>query len=231
MPDLESEDNLRPHELGRRQFEPSFFSDSDDEPEVRDYDSDSCSAATSTCSSPPDGITLPSDFSIEDLGDAAINQFRSSRGGEDVEIASVASTDSDIRNPASLVDIENLPAPRAGRSIADPLINNKMACFPFDIETVGEYGGIVQISAEMIMMDLRQTGRSSTKDRLEDCYHHTDVFNSYVNPGDNAIWDHATTAVHGLRRTDPRIVNAPPIHTAWSQFRSWFDRLSREFSG
>ena len=80
MSDSESEDDLRPHELGRRQFEPSFFSVSDDEPEVRDYDSDSCSAATSTCSS-PDGITSPMDVSIEDLGDAAINQFRSSQGG------------------------------------------------------------------------------------------------------------------------------------------------------
>ena len=59
---------------------------------------------------------------------------------------------------------------------------------------------------------------------------HSDVFNSYVNPGNNVIWDDAATAVHGFRRTDPRIVNAPSINTVWVEFVSWFNELSREFS-
>lgn len=50
-----------------------------------------------------------------------------------------------------------------------------------------------------------------------------------MNPGDNALWDDAATAVHGIRRTDERIVNAPPIHVVWASFVSWFEELSREF--
>ena len=40
MSDSESDDDLRPHQLGRREFGVDFFSDSDDDDEVRDYDSD-----------------------------------------------------------------------------------------------------------------------------------------------------------------------------------------------
>ena len=73
MSDSESDDNLRPHKLGRREFEPSYFSGSNDEPEVRDYNSDTCSAATCTCNSPPYGISDDIDDSIAYLTDAAIN--------------------------------------------------------------------------------------------------------------------------------------------------------------
>jgi hypothetical protein len=37
------------------------------------------------------------------------------------------------------------------------------------------------------------------KDSLEDWARHSETFNEYVNPGDNALWDDAATAVHGLR--------------------------------
>jgi hypothetical protein len=42
MSDSDSDVDLRPHKQGRSYFGHSFFSDSDDEPEVRDYASDEC---------------------------------------------------------------------------------------------------------------------------------------------------------------------------------------------
>ncbi len=40
---------------------------------------------------------------------------------------------------------------------------------------------------------------------------HSECFDMYVNPGDRAIWDDHTTAVHGLRATDDFIKNAEDI--------------------
>ena len=74
MSDSESDDDLCPHELGRRVCESSYFSDSNDELEAQDYNSDACSAATSTCSSPPDGNSDDIKDSIAYLADAAINK-------------------------------------------------------------------------------------------------------------------------------------------------------------
>ena len=227
MSDSESEDDLRPHELGRRQFESSFFSDSDDEPEVRDYDSDSCSVVTSTCSGPPDDISNHPDDAIVDQDHATISNIHSHLGGSNCD--STREVDADLR-PEEREDFATLPAPRTGRSIADHLMNNKEVCLlSFDLEHCGEYGGIIQLSAEMTRIELTQMGSSSTKDTLADWATHSEPFNSYVNPGDNALWDDAATAVHGIRRSDPRIVNAPSINAVWADFVSWFNDLSREF--
>jgi hypothetical protein len=133
--------------------------------------------------------------------------------------------------PEEQADLGNTPQPRAGRSIADHLINNTEFCLlSFDIEHGGEYCGIVQLSAEFCTMKLREAKKGTNKDSLEDWGRHTDTFDAYVNPGDNAIWDESMTAVHGLRRTDPRIVNAQPIRVVWENFVAWFNDLSREFA-
>jgi hypothetical protein len=106
--------------------------------------------------------------------------------------------------------------PQPGRSIADHIIKDKDFCLlSFDLKHGGEYCGIVQFSAEFCRMKLKEAKKGSTKDSLEDWHRHTDTFNSYVNPGDRAIWDDSMTAVHGLRRTDPRIVHAPPLQIVW----------------
>jgi hypothetical protein len=70
-------------------------------------------------------------------------------------------------------------------------------------------------------MKLNEAARGTTKDSLADWGKHSDTFNAYINPGENAIWDDAQIAVHGLRRTDPRIANAQSIHVVWAQFVSW----------
>jgi hypothetical protein len=98
-----------------------------------------------------------------------------------------------------------------------------------DLEHGGEYCGIIQLSAEFITIRLKEHGKASNKDALEEWGKHSDTFNAYVNPGENALWDDSLTAVHGLRRTDPRIVNAHSIHVVWAQFVSWFNELAKEF--
>jgi hypothetical protein len=69
MSESESEDELRPHQLGRRQFCADFFSDSDDEGEVRDYDS---SDGSSAASDHRDGLEDDADGSV--ASDTASNQ-------------------------------------------------------------------------------------------------------------------------------------------------------------
>jgi hypothetical protein len=56
MLDSDSDDELRPHQLARRQFGLRFFSDSDDDEEVRDYNPDGASLASSLCSRVRDDI-------------------------------------------------------------------------------------------------------------------------------------------------------------------------------
>ena len=45
-----------------------------------------------------------------------------------------------------------------------------------------------------------------------------------MNPGEDAVWDAMATAVHGLTKTDERIVNASDITTVWDQFNTWIER-------
>ena len=59
-----------------------------------------------------------------------------------------------------LADLGQLPPPRAGRSIADYLIHDKEFCLlSLDLEHGGEYCGIVQLSAEMCRLKLKEPAR------------------------------------------------------------------------
>jgi hypothetical protein len=195
---------------------------------VRDYESDIASIASCLCSSHRDGIHNGSDDSSADPDDASSGDRPSNQTGRSG--ATIVELPAQLP-PEEQADLGNTPQPRAGRSIADHLINNTEFCLlSFDIEHGGEYCGIVQLSAEFCTMKLREAKKGTNKDSLEDWGRHTDTFDAYVNPGDNAIWDESMTAVHGLRRTDPRIVNAQPIRVVWENFVAWFNDLSREFA-
>eukprot|EP00956_Cyclotella_meneghiniana_P031713 scaffold84184_cov33-Cyclotella_meneghiniana.AAC.1 len=61
MSESESDDDLRPHQLGRREFGHRFFPDSDDDESLRDYDSDDGSSLPSFGSGPPDDMYEDSD--------------------------------------------------------------------------------------------------------------------------------------------------------------------------
>jgi hypothetical protein len=66
---------------------------------------------------------------------------------------------------------------------------------------------------------LKPSDRSATKDTLESFDADADarVFNKYVKPRENAIWDEHLMTIHGLRRTDRRIANADSFDAVWKQ--------------
>ena len=50
------------------------------------------------------------------------------------------------------------------------------------------------------------------------------VFNKYVNPGRDAVWnEHACAASHGLTRGHEKIVNADTIDLVWKSFEKFVD--------
>jgi hypothetical protein len=219
MMDSDSDDNLQPRDRRGLDFELSFFSDSDDEPDARSFDSADASFASFLSSSPLDDTHKDPNNSTTGSDDVPRDNLHSVSGGERGEIEGEV--------PAALprkelANMGQLPPPRAGRSIADYLIHDKVFCF------WGEYCGIVQLSAEMCRLKLKEPARGC-KDSLEDWARHSETFNEYVNPGDNALWDDAATAVHGLRRSDAHIQHAQSIHVVWAQFVSWFNELAKDF--
>ena len=89
------------------------------------------------------------------------------------------------------------------------MARGSLAYCAFDIEIVGEYCGIVQISAEI----LRINGIDSEREDEMNC------FNEYARPYDNAIWNYrACETSHGLHSNYPSIVAAGKIESVWSRF-------------
>ena len=78
-----------------------------------------------------------------------------------------------------------------GMSIAhNYLTQEKLVYISFDIETGGEYCGIVQISAQVFRISEHNSKHTS---EIES---HT--FNRYVKPPDDAVWNERSCSVHGL---------------------------------
>jgi hypothetical protein len=228
MSDSDSDDELRPHQLARRHFGHRFISDSDDDEEVRDYESDDDSLASSLCSGIRDDIDDDSAASALALNhEHGINEASNLDGADDEFAREVAPQ----LPPQERADLGENTTSRKGRSIADHLIHNRdVYLLSLDLEHGGDYCGILQLSAEMLRVRIGERGKSTTKDYVEEWEAHPNTFNKYVNPGSNAIWDEAMIACHGLRRSDPRIVSADGILTVWSQFLSWFEEVAAEAS-
>ena len=91
-------------------------------------------------------------------------------GGEDQE-GSVAEsngtrgdTGDDEIAAAGGLDDKEIPR-RRGRSLADHYFRaNKAVIISFDMETAGEHVGIVQLSAEVCRVAVKEEGKSYTKD-------------------------------------------------------------------
>ena len=120
-----------------------------------------------------------------------------------------------------------------GRSIAHEVIREgKVVYVSFDIETGGEHCGILQLSAEMIRIELvpKQTkkGESSGGDTAKNIRRLSSTFNSFVNPGEGAIFAPEATAVHGLHSSDHRISSAEKIEAVWAKFCRWLDENMSE---
>jgi len=125
-----------------------------------------------------------------------------------------------------------------GRSICHALLEEKKLVFvSLDLETGGENCGIIQISAEIVRLELSRVQGKAAKDTLTGVSRGTafyrdeddapsELFNEYVNPGEDAEWAPAAVneVSHGLSKSDPRISSARPIDAVWSSFKSFIER-------
>ena len=116
-------------------------------------------------------------------------------GQNEVDIPPVDAEDAEILPPPPITEnVQSTPEMGAAitpkeRSIAHhPIVNGKVAYLSFDIETAGEYAGIVQMSGEIFRLALEQGGKSKRKDTATSVRREVDTFNKYVNPGSGAIW-------------------------------------------
>ena len=104
---------------------------------------------------------------------------------------------------------------------------NRVVFVSFDIETGGEYCGILQISAEIVRVDVLPTvsnnGKiSNLKDYSSNIRREVNAFNEYVKPHEGAIWDAHATRIHGLTENHPKILQADGMDLVWPRFLQWF---------
>ena len=85
---------------------------------------------------------------------------------------------------------QDTPMPPKGKSIAHYDLEAKRIVFvSLDVETGGEYCGIIQLSAEIF----RKNNAGPSYNRV------VEAFNHYVRPPDGTIWnEEACRASHGL---------------------------------
>ena len=115
-----------------------------------------------------------------------------------------------------------------GRSIAHHNMARKGTVYVFfDIETGGEYCGILQLSAEMVRVELkpveRKKGASATFDYTSLVSREALTFNRFVKSGERAIWNDNVTSIHGLHQNHPSIIGADDMDTVWEQFVHWYE--------
>ena len=112
--------------------------------------------------------------------------------------------------------------PRGRSVIHNKLREDKVVFLSFDLEDGGEECGIVQISGEFLKIS--RSGDQPRADKASSVCRNPDCFDSYVNPGDDAIWSQRAIGVHHLTALDSRIANADDIATVWERFNMWIDR-------
>ena len=115
------------------------------------------------------------------------------------------------------------PIPKS-RSKAHHYIDNGKAIFlSLDVETGGEYCGVLQLSAEICRMTILPQGASKTKDKASHIKREPLTFNEYVYPGEGAIYSQACTNIHGLSESSQCIKDASDINVVWSRFVGWIN--------
>ena len=109
-----------------------------------------------------------------------------------------------IQPPTNPKDDATVPSERSKAHYQ--ILNEKAVFMSFDIETAGEFGGIVQMSAEMFRLNLvpgRNAGKkdnaiSKRKDTAANVVRDPDTFNKYINPEARAIWHNLARQVASL---------------------------------
>lgn len=124
----------------------------------------------------------------------------------------------DSTQMAAISTNEEIKPPR-GKSIAHfDLTNNKVVFLSLDLETGGEYCGIIRLSGQLFRQDPEDHQKKSFI--IVD-----DTFNEYVAPPDGAFWnEEACRQSHGLSARSPEIQNGRPFITVWTNFCSWIQR-------
>ncbi len=104
--------------------------------------------------------------------------------------------------------------------------NNKLAYFiSFDIETGGEYVGVVQLSAQLCIVKLTIDGSGTVKDKAKSITIAPEVFDSSVNPNKPpGLWDERAIAVHEIAPNQMRITEADDMRIVWHNFMEWISR-------
>ena len=114
-----------------------------------------------------------------------------------------------------------------GRSLAHHHLRaGKLVFVSFDIETGGEFCGILQLSTEIARIELltKTTAKGvvfSTGDTSTNIQREAQTFNSFINPGEGAIYGDHAVAIHGLHASHPSIRDAEEIHAVWHRFCQW----------
>ena len=128
--------------------------------------------------------------------------------------SAIATLPSESTAPPTLpTTTEPVPTVPRGKSIAyHDFANGKIVLLSFDLETGGEYCGIVQFSGQLF-----RPNSSLTSFDIE-----PDTFNRYVKPPDGVFWNEAACrASHGLTATSPQIQSGSPFVTVWEDVTSW----------
>ena len=96
-------------------------------------------------------------------------------------------------------------------------MSNKVKICSFDLETAGEFAGVVQMSAKL----------SSPKFVDGKCVgltHLPQAFNKYVKPPEGVYWNTAACAAsHKLTANSPQIQSANDFAFVWHEFCAWID--------
>ena len=166
MSESESDDDLRPHQLGRREFGHRFFPDSDDDESLRDYDSDDGSSLPSFGSGPPNDMDEESDDDS-----SPPNRQISTATAPNLPPESTTEVEPSLPE-RERQEIDDSTARKGRSKPADRLFQSGGVCvLSFDLEHGGDYCGIVQLSAELMTLRLKESANgSATADKLEGLY-------------------------------------------------------------
>ena len=100
----------------------------------------------------------------------------------------------------------NAKKDRKGSLVKKIVESNQAVCISLDLEHGGDKCGVTQLSAVIFRL-----GGFEISDQGRDLVMR-EVFNEYVRPAANAIWNPRCRETTGLHAEHPSILNADPIH-------------------
>jgi len=120
----------------------------------------------------------------------------------------------DATNPCATLK----PTIPKSRSIThDHFEGNKVVFVSFDIETGGEFCGILQILAEFVRTEvvpiITSKGPSPNKDTAKAIKREGSVFNEFVRLEEGGIFNSHATTIRGIMADHDNIVNSADIET------------------